>query len=87
MPVQLCSLEKKEQSESAELQRGEFHTVCTGMNVVDFTAFKITKISKHVSDAQHKETLGSLLRDYALGITAIAWKRGKILWKKIDTND
>lgn len=85
MSMQLCSLEKKEQSESVELQHVAFHTACTGVNIVDFTIFKVTKISKHISDAQHKETLESLLRDYALGTTAIAWKRGKILWKKIDT--
>lgn len=82
MSMQQCTLEKNEQ----DLQRVEFHTVCSGLNVIDFTAFKITTISKRTNDTQHKETLKSILHDYMSGSTAIAWKRGKILWKKIDTN-
>lgn len=79
--------ETEEKESNVVNVRPEFHSVCTGMNVIDFTLRKLSRIARAARDEQHKETLRVMINDYSSGVIAIAWKCGKILWKKIDTND
>lgn len=51
--------------------------------VFDYTEYRLERYIDLMSDVQQKMTLESILKEYVLGLVAVAWKAGRPVWIRV----